>query len=262
MTAADSDMESDIERAAVLISAAKHVVALTGAGVSVESGVRPFRGPGGLWTERGEPAMDGYQRFLADPKREWERTIRREGYLKDLFEAFETARPNPGHHALAELERIGVLKCLMTQNVDNLHRAAGNKNIAEIHGNFLLLRCIKCNSRYSKEEILLDELPPRCPKCCGIVKNDSVHFGEPIPPDVLRMCQDEILQCDCMILAGTSGFVYPAAGFPHMVKQCGGLLIEINPHPTELTHACDVALRGTSADVLPRLVSLVRATRA
>jgi NAD-dependent deacetylase len=147
------ELRWNIEHAAELMLGAKHLVALTGAGVSVESGIRPFRGPGGLWTEHGEPPMDGYQRFLADPKREWERMLKREGYLRGMYEAFETAKPNPGHYALADLERIGVLKYLITQNVDNFHRASGNKNVAEIHGNFLLLRCIDCGSRYNREEI-------------------------------------------------------------------------------------------------------------
>jgi NAD-dependent deacetylase len=259
MAALNEDLQRSIEAAAELMLGAKHVVASTGAGMSVESGVRPFRGPGGLWTEYGEPPMDGYQRFLDDPKREWERMIKREGYLKGLFEAFETAKPNPGHYALAELEQTGVLKCLITQNVDNLHRAAGSTNVAEIHGNFMLLRCIRCSSRYSPEEISLEELPPHCPNCGGVVKNDGVYFGEPIPTDVLRKCQEEVSKCDCMLLAGTSGFVYPAAGFPRMVKQRGGSLIEIGPYDTDLTDMCDVLLRGRGGDVLPQLLLQVRA---
>lgn len=259
MVEISQDLERSMDRAAELILGAKHLVALTGAGVSVESGVRPFRGPGGLWTEYGEPPMDGYQRFLADPKREWERMINREGYVKGLFEAFETAKPNPGHYALAELEQIGVLKYLITQNVDDFHRAAGNKNVAEIHGNFHLVRCIGCSSRYPQEEISLDALPPRCPKCGGIIKNDGVYFGEPIPEDVLRTCQEEVSRCDCMLLAGTSGFVYPAAGFPHMVKQRGGHLIEVDPYDTDLTYMVNVALRGKSGEILPLLVSRTKA---
>lgn len=255
------ELRSDIDRAAELMLGAKYVVALTGAGVSVESGVRPFRGPDGIWTEYGEPPMDGYQRFLADPKREWERMINREGYMKGLFEAFETAKPNPGHYAMAELEEIGVLKCVITQNVDNFHREAGNRNLAEIHGNLHLLRCINCNSRYSREEIevSLEELPPHCPECGGIIKSDGVYFGEPIPVDVLRKCQDEVSKCDCMLLAGTSGFVYPAAGFPHMVKQGGGSLVEVDPYGTELTDMCNVALCGKSGEILPRLVDQIKA---
>lgn len=254
----EEDLKRSIDLAAELMLKAKHVVGLTGAGVSVESGIRPFRGPGGIWTEYGEPPMDGYQRFLADPKGEWERMIRREGYLKGFFEAFESAKPNPGHYALAELEQVGVLKFLITQNVDNFHRAAGNKNLAEIHGNLYLLRCVSCNSRYPQEEISLEELPPHCPKCGGIIKSDGVYFGEPIPSDVLSKCQEEVYKCDCMLLAGTSGFVYPAAGFPRVVKQRGGPLLEVALYETDLTYMCDVSLRGKSGEVLPELVNCIK----
>ncbi len=126
----------DLEHAGRLILASKYVVSLTGAGISVESGIRPFRGPGGLWTEYGEPPMDGYQRFLAAPKADWERRVKREGYARELYETLIRAKPHPAHYALAELEELGILKYLITQNVDNLHRSAGSTKIAEIHGNF------------------------------------------------------------------------------------------------------------------------------
>ena len=251
-------MEADIDRAARLMLASKYVVGLTGAGISVESGIRPFRGPGGLWTEHGEPPMDGYQRFLADPKAHWEQRIKKGGYLKELYEALEVAKPNPAHYALANLEGLRVLKYLITQNVDNLHRAAGSKKVAEIHGNFLKMRCIKCNSRYDQGEISLETLPPLCPKCGGIIKTDGVMFGEPIPSDVLMICQQETDNSDCMLSVGTSVFVYPAAGFPHQVKRSGGALIEIGPYETDLTYLCDVSLRGKAGEVLPQLVNAIR----
>lgn len=250
-------MESDIERAASLILACKYVVCLTGAGISVESGIRPFRGPGGLWTEYGEPPMDGYQRFLANPKAHWERRVKKEGFWA-FFEALERAKPNPAHYALAELEDMGVLKYLITQNVDNLHRAAGSKRVAEIHGNFLKLRCIQCNSRYDQEEISLETLPPLCPRCGGIIKDDGVMFGEPIPPDVLRICEEETYKSDCMLSVGTSAFVYPAAAFPQQVKRRGGVLIEVDPYETELTPFCDISIRGKAGEMLPQLVDSIR----
>lgn len=118
-----------------LLHEAKYVLALVGAGMSVESGIPPFRGPGGLWAKYGEPDMRGYDRFLADPKGWWESILKREGYASELVEGIERAKPNPGHYALAELEEMGILKYIITQNVDNLHYAAGSKNVAEIHGN-------------------------------------------------------------------------------------------------------------------------------
>ena len=249
----------DIDAAADLMLKAKYATCLTGAGVSVESGIRPFRGPGGIWTEYGEPPMDGYQRFLANPKAEWEKRIKREGYWRGVYESLEKAKPNPGHYALAELEEIGILKFLITQNVDNLHRAAGSKKLAEIHGNFSLLRCIRCGSRFPQEEISLEVLPPSCPKCGGMLKMDTVMFGEPIPPDVLRICEEETYKSDCMLTVGTSAFVYPAAGFPQTVVRRGGYLIEVGPYETELSGMCDVVIRGKSGEVLPELVNRIKA---
>ena len=259
MAEVDERLRKSIDAAAELLLRSKHVVALTGAGMSVESGIRPFRGPDGLWTEYGEPPMDGYQRFIADPKGEWEKTVNKEGYLKVAFEAFETAKPNPGHYALAELEKLGVLKHLITQNVDNFHRVVGNKNLTEIHGNLYLVRCIRCNSRYPQEEISLEVLPPHCPKCGGIIKIDAVMFGEPIPSDVLSTCQEETYRCDCMLSVGTSAFVYPAAGFPSIVKGKGGSIIEIDLYETLITYMCDISLRGRSGEILPGLVNSVKA---
>lgn len=252
-------MERLIEEAAEIIVKSKYVTALTGAGISVESGIPPFRGPGGLWTKYGEPPMDGYQRFLADPRGAWERRLKREGYLKEIYETIEKAKPNPSHYALARLEELGVLKFLITQNVDNLHREAGSRNIAEIHGNYLLLRCIECHMRYNRDEISLEELPPRCPHCGGIVKWDTVAFGEPIPPDVLAKCQEETLKSDCMLVIGTSAVVYPAASFPKIVRARGGALIEVNLYDTDLTPLCWISLRGKCGEVMPKLVEAVEA---
>ncbi len=248
---------SDIERAAAIMMRARHVVALTGAGMSVESGIPPFRGPGGLWTKHGEPPLNGYQRFLADPAKAWRDRLSPSGPMRELWETLRNAQPNPGHYALVQLEELGVLRCLITQNVDNLHRAAGSRALAEIHGNHTLIRCIDCVSRFELEEISLDELPPRCPRCRGVLKSDTVSFGEPIPPDVLARCFDATETCDCMLVAGTSATVYPAAQFPLDVRQRGGDLIEINLYESELTPYCTVSLRGPSASVLPELVQRI-----
>jgi len=202
--------------------------------------------------------MDGYQRFLANPKADWEQRLKRGGYARELYEALEAAEPNPAHYALAELEELGVIGYLITQNVDNLHFAAGSKKVAEIHGNFSKLRCIQCCSRYGREEISLETLPPHCPRCGGIIKGDTVMFGEPIPLDVLKTCQDETSKSDCMLLVGTSAFVYPAAGFPQEVKRRGGALIEVDPYETGLTRFCDVSLRGKAGEMLPRLVDYIK----
>lgn len=249
-------LNREIDEAAELILSAKYLVGLTGAGVSVESGIPPFRGLGGLWTKHGEPPMDGYQRFLADPKGHWENRIKRQ--RQGFYQSMEAAKSNPGHYALAELEKLGILKCLITQNVDNLHRAAGSVNLAEIHGNFVLDRCISCGSRFRRGGISLEVLPPRCPKCGGLVKGDGVAFGEPIPLDVLVLCQSETDKCDCMLVAGTSAMVYPAAGFPQEVWRRGGPLIEVNLYESELTRICRISLRGQTGTILPELLNRIK----
>jgi len=255
-------LEASIEQAATLLQGARSVVALTGAGLSVESGIPPFRGPGGLWTKYGEPPLDGYQRFLRDPRGAWlERLRPRESWAVALHETLAKARPNAGHFAFAELEKLGRCDALITQNIDDLHRQAGSRNLLEIHGNHRFLRCIGCTRRFAEGELAIDEqdLPPRCPGCRGIVKGDTVHFGEPIPPDVLRGCYEAALRADCMIVAGTSATVFPAAEFPFEVLRRGGSVIEVNPHESELTGVATLSLRGPGGAVLARLVAEVTA---
>jgi len=256
-----ADVSEDIEKAARLVLEATYVLALVGAGMSVESEIPPFRGPGGLWTKYGEPDMRGYDRFIADPKGWWESIVKREGYARDLVEGIAQARPNPGHFALAELEEMGILKYIITQNVDNLHYAAGSKNVAEIHGNIHKLRCVSCGRRFERDEINMEVIPPLCPHCKGYIKTDGVMFGEPIPPDVLKRCEDETGKCDCMLLLGTSAQVYPAAAFPSLVRRRGGSLIEVNPYDTALTAACHVVIRGHTGEALPLLVERIRSLR-
>ena len=250
-------LDAEIVRAGRAVAQADHVVGLTGAGLSVESGIPPFRGPGGLWTRYGEPPMDGYQRFLRDPAQAWrDRLNPKAPWAKALGETLAAAKPNSGHCALAGLERIGHCDALITQNIDDLHGQAGQQNLLEIHGNHFLLRCTECMTRFRQNEFQIDpdDLPPRCPECDGIVKGDTVHFGEPIPPDVLKRCYDEVDRADCMIVAGTSATVYPAAEFPLQVLRNGGVVIEVNPEASELTPVASISLRGPGGAVLERLM--------
>ncbi|MGO9264649.1 MAG: SIR2 family NAD-dependent protein deacylase [Candidatus Binataceae bacterium] len=252
-------VDEQILGAARAILNANYVIALTGAGMSVESGIPPFRGPGGLWTKYGEPPMNGYQLFLDDPKKGWEERIRRQD--DELWRPLKAAQPNPGHRALAEMEALGVLRFLITQNVDDLHRQAGHQGLAEIHGNWRLIRCIECNARFPAEAISLAVLPPTCPECEGLLKGDTVAFGEPIPRDVLGECMDQSARADLVIVAGTSATVYPAAGFAIEVKQRGGVLVEANLYESEISALCDFSLRGPTGEVLPRLTATVAELR-
>ena len=250
-------LDAEIARAAGLVAAAQHMLALTGAGLSVESGIPPFRGPGGLWTKYGEPPMDGYQRFLSDPAGAWrERLNPSAPWAKALSDTLAAAKPNAGHQALAELERMGACATVITQNIDDLHGQAGTRELLEIHGNHRLLRCIECMTRFDPEGVNVDpeNLPPLCPECGGTVKGDTVHFGEPIPPDVLRGCYAHVGRTDCMLVVGTSATVYPAAEFPYEVARNGGSVIEVNPDPTELPPLAAISLRGPGGAILERLL--------
>jgi NAD-dependent deacetylase len=261
----DAALARELDRAAEILCAARSVVALTGAGLSVESGIPPFRGPGGLWTKYGEPPLDGYQRFMRDPAAAWRQLLSpSEPWLRGLHETLGAARPNAGHLALAELERLGRVHCLITQNVDDLHRQAGSRALLEIHGNYALVRCLGCGARFERAGFAIDpeNLPPRCPDCGEIVKSDTVSFGEPIPEDVLSRCFQAVARADCMLVAGTSGTVYPAASFPVEVAQSGGSVIEVNLEPSELSALATVQLLGPGGALLSGLVERVRARLA
>ncbi len=262
-----TDIASDVERAAELLAGAAHVVVLTGAGVSKESGIPTFRGEGGLWTTNGEPPMNGFQLFLEDSAGWWrQRLERRRAEQADpasFARAVDEARPNAAHHALAELERMGVVRHLITQNVDDLHRRTGQQEITEIHGNRHWMRCLDCGSRWPAREFPVDEgdLPPRCaqPGCDGVVKDDTVMFGEPIPADALGRAGAETRRADCFLVVGTSAVVMPAAGFPLLAWQRGVPLVEVNPEPTPLTEYAEVSCRGAAGERLPALVAALRA---
>ncbi len=254
-----SELEGGIEEAARLIAASRHVVALVGAGLSAESGVPTFRGPDGLWTKHGEPDLRDYERFVEDPKRWWEMRQERAGRLGELVQALENAVPNAGHFALRDLEEMGRLQHIITQNIDNLHQLAGSQAITEVHGNRTKLRCVVCNHRWPLDGFQIDELPPKCPDCTnGIAKGDTVMFGEPIPRDALDECINQSRMCDCMLLIGTSAVVFPAAQFPIDVKSAGGVLIEVNPNETPLTSVSDVVLRAPAGEALPLVVEKLR----
>ena len=254
------NLETSIKRAAEALAEAQYVTGLVGAGMSAESGIPTFRGEGGLWTKYGEPSMNEYQRLVNDPKAWWEERVNgTNNRMPGMRESLREARPNPGHEALAELEQLGVLKYIVTQNVDNLHRAAGQVNVAEIHGNWTLMRCIQCHMRFPQDDVSLESLPPLCPHCQGVVKGDTVMFGEPIPPDVLNICQSEALKSDCGMILGTSGVVYPAAALPELARRTNGAtLIEINPEETALTETCDIVVRAPTGEAMPRIVELLR----
>ncbi len=269
-----SNLNSLIERAAADLLKSNHAIALTGAGMSTESGIPDFRGPNGIWTKNPEAerrAYETYHNFLRNPKGYWEDLLNGRSMLGDLT----TASPNPGHEALVELEKVGILKSVLTQNIDGLHVKAGNKRVLEYHGSVLKLRCPSCGMRYQRDEydlkglMLEDKLPPRCNKCSSPIKGDVVHFNEPIPSDVAQESLEEAWKCDLMLICGTSAVVYPFAQLPRVARQrrveegrtaeAATTIIEVNAEPTPLTAEgiSDYLIQGRTAEILPKIVEAV-----
>ncbi len=243
--------DEKMREAARLLKRSRHAVALTGAGISVESGIPAFRGAQGLW-DRYDPSEYAHiSSFMRNPGKVW-------GMLRELYRIMEQAQPNPAHHALARLEELGILKSLVTQNVDGLHQRAGSKRVIEFHGNGGTLICLSCGMEYPARDIRMDDLPPACPRCGGVLKPQVVFFGEPIPPRALEEAFEEADQCDVMLVVGTSAQVYPAADLPRRVAWSGGRIIEINLEETHLTQdMTHIFLQGSASEILPRLVELV-----
>lgn len=254
-----TELEADIAQAAEVLLASRYVIALVGAGISVESGIPPFRGKGGLWTKHGEPAMDGYERFLADPGAHWQQMLARRESDDEFSQALRAATPNAAHVAMAQLESMGVLRHTISQNIDNLHFAAGSIEVTEIHGNRTKVRCIDCGARWAWADFPIEDMPPVCSQCGGIVKGDTVMFGEPIPRAFLAECHSQAGRADCVLIAGTSATVYPAAAFPEIVLNAGGTVIEINTDETPFSRYASAVLRGPAGKMLPLLVAALKA---
>jgi len=245
----NTDHQQQIQKAAQLIGSAKCAVALTGSGISVESGIPPFRGAGGLWEKMDPMEVAHIDSFRRDPARVWELLIR------DLKECLDRARPNPAHLALARLEAMGILKGVITQNVDGLHQAAGNRDVIEFHGTFAWQRCMDCQRRLETHRVELDQIPPRC-ECGGILRPDCVFFGEMIPPEHLHRSRQLSERCDVMLVVGTSAVVQPAAFMPVIAKQCGATVIEINPESTPLTaNISDLLVKGPAGQVFTGIMA-------
>lgn len=248
--------EDSVVRAADALLSSKYAVAMTGAGMSVESGIPTFRGKNGLWTRYGQPAMDGFSRFRSDPVEWWQQQINRQmdEHIILLRDALRSAKPHEGHHALARLHRAGAIDHVITQNIDGLDLKAGLRSLTEIHGNRSRLRCVDCGERRPLGDFIPVEPPEPCERCDGVVKFDTVMFGEPIPADTLEEARRHIGMADCIMAVGTSATVRPASGLLWIGKSNGATMIEINPAETKLTGICDVVVRATAGEALPAIL--------
>lgn len=236
------------ERSLKIIKESKYVIAHTGAGISKESNVPTFRGEDGLWRNYDAMELATPSAFAKDPKLVWEWYAWRQGLIGEC-------NPNPAHEALVELEKEGILKSLITQNVDGLHRRAGSQNVLEVHGNLWALKCSSCSH---KDRLALPTKGiPKCPDCSGHLRPDVVWFGEQLDPLIMNEVYQELEKTDVILVIGTSALVQPAASFPLIVKQKGGRIIEMNVEETPLTPYVDVHLSGKAGEILPRLKDMI-----
>ncbi len=244
-------MDNLIEQSANLIKKAKHVTVFTGAGISVESGIPPFRGADGLWSKY-NPVFLEIDYFYQNPLKAWQ-------VINEIFyDFFGKAKPNDAHFRIAELEKKGMVKAIITQNIDNLHQEAGSKTVYEFHGNSKKIICTKCNTVYKSNEINLSVLPPKCSSCDGLLKPDFIFFGEGIPEPAGSLSFNEADKADVFIIIGTTGEVMPASMIPQTAKQNGCSIIEVNPEKSLYTRKItDIFLQGKATEILNKLYKAI-----
>jgi NAD-dependent deacetylase len=239
-----------IRDAAQLIFGSRLTLALTGAGISVESGIPDFRSAGGLWSKYDPSEYATIAAFRQNPERVW-------NMLRDMDEIVSGARPNPAHTGMGEMEQMGFLQCIITQNVDNLHQAGGAKNVIEYHGNSSTLSCLSCGRTYRAEE-KRSERTPRC-ACKAVLKPDVVFFGEAIPPAALSRSFQLASSAEVLMVVGTSAVVSPANTIPSIAKDRGAKIIEINMESTHLTHTLtDIFIEENAGAAIPAIVAELR----
>jgi len=229
------------------IKDAKKIVFVTGAGISQESGIPTFRGNDGLWRKYDPMQLATIDAFNKNPKLIWE-------WYEDRRKNILGAKPNPGHLAIAELEKFKDV-VVLTQNIDGLHQRAGSSNVLELHGSIIRIKCTVCEF---EDDIpsSFENLPPRCTRCGNILRPDVVWFGEPLPQKVWNQAIIEAKTCEIMIITGTSLVVSPANTLPVYAKQNNATLIEVNPEQTQMSSEMDMSIRTTSAKALPSIIKI------
>lgn len=237
-------MKRSILKAAELLHKSSYTTAFTGAGISVESGIPPFRGETGLWSKY-DPIVLDIDYFHSHPLESWK-------VIKEIFyDFFGKAKPNQAHKVLAYLEAKGVIKNIITQNIDNLHQEAGSKEVYEFHGNSRELVCTKCGIRFAMGDINFDNLPVTCDACGGLVKPDFIFFGEGIPTLAYERSLEAAQKADLFLVIGTTGEIMPASQIPVIAKNNGATIIEINTEPSNYTHSItDIFLQGKASEMM------------
>lgn len=239
-------MDSKYKEAAKVITGSKKCIALTGAGISAESGIPTFRSKGGMWNDYDPTVYASLDTFIKDPSKYW--SIRGE-----FIRNYNDYIPNKGHDTLTYLEKSGILKCIITQNIDGLHRKAGSENVLEIHGSLRESYCLSCNREYIAPDIPVGDIP-LC-SCGGVLKPNTVLFGESLPSGVLEEAQLQADSCDVMLLIGTSAVVYPAASLPLIAKRNGAKVIEINIE--NAFNDSDIVIEEKAGTALPEIEKAV-----
>ncbi|NCO61258.1 MAG: RNA polymerase subunit sigma [Deltaproteobacteria bacterium CG_4_8_14_3_um_filter_51_11] len=239
-----------VERAADLLMASRLTIALTGAGISVESGIPDFRSAGGLWTKYDPSEYATIEAFVSNPEKVWE-------MLREMGEVVGNAIPNRAHIGLGELERLGYLHFVITQNIDNLHQAGGSRNVIEYHGNASTLSCLSCGRHYRSSD-KASQYPPRC-ECGNILKPDVIFFGEAIPSEALSRSYELAQTAQAVFVVGTSATVSPANTIPSTAKRGGATIIEINKERTHLTDTItDIFLQGSAGTIVDEILNAVK----
>ncbi len=237
--------------AAEIIKNSKNLIALTGAGISVESGIPDFRSPGGLWEKFDPEVYASIDTFNKMPGKAWE-------MIFEMMDVIIDAKPNPAHQALAWMEGEGYLRSVITQNVDNLHQAAGSRNVIEYHGNSSMFTCVHCHREYEADQFrksLKERKIPGCSECERILKPSVVFFGEMIPQRALMEAQFLADSADALLVIGTSAIIYPAAGIPVVAKNNGAKIVEFNLEETNYTESItDLFIKGPAGQTLPAVV--------
>lgn len=243
--------QTAIQDAAFFIKKSNFTTAFTGAGISVESGIPPFRGEGGIWNKYDPKTLEiGY--FINHPEESWK-------VIREIFyDYFGKASPGRAHRVLAEMENHNLLHCTITQNIDNLHQAAGSREVFEFHGNLMKFVCLACANKYSYGEIPFDPLPPRCPACKGLLKPDFVFFGEAIPREPLAAAYAAADRSNVFLIIGSTGEVMPANQIPPLARRNGATIIEVNPQESNYTGwITDIFLQGKAGEVMDSLGALL-----